>query len=56
VERRVYVEAQRIAVGIASTPTDRLAVLAHRLFARVSLGVTADDISFTRRTQKWSRP
>ncbi|HEX6074591.1 MAG TPA: hypothetical protein VFZ32_04915 [Micromonosporaceae bacterium] len=56
VKRRVYAEAQRIAVGIARTPTDRLAALAHQLFTRVSLGATADDIAFTPRTQKRSRP
>ncbi len=50
VERRVYVEGQRIAWGIALTPTMTchcLANLAHRLFARVTLGATADKATFT---------
>jgi hypothetical protein len=56
VERRVCAEAQRFALGHVIASGGHVCEFAVRLFARVSLGATADDINFTRRTQKWSRP
>ncbi|HEX6074912.1 MAG TPA: hypothetical protein VFZ32_06580 [Micromonosporaceae bacterium] len=47
-ERRVYTEALRRAFGptAIATTSDCLAAIAARLFARVSLGPTPDDIAF----------
>jgi hypothetical protein len=46
-ERRVHAEAQRRVFGTASALTDDQAVtLTARLFARITLGTTPDDLRF----------
>lgn len=52
IELRTYAEAQRVAFGTEAATgltTAHFALLAVRLFARVRLGSTVDEIAFTAR-------
>ncbi|HEX2416934.1 MAG TPA: hypothetical protein VHJ83_02245 [Micromonosporaceae bacterium] len=52
IELHVYAETRRLAFGtdtVAGLTGDHFALLAVRLFARIAIGTTADDITFTPR-------